>query len=500
MDNFNFLLLEDVYTDAELIIRTLKQSGINFSSIVVQGRKDFIEAIKEHKFDAILSDNALPQFSAAEALEICNENGLAVPFILITGAISEEYAVRIMKLGACDYILKDRMQRLPNAVVNAIEKCNLEAERKKYLDEVVAHEALMKEAEQLAHFGSWEADMVNFTQRWSDEQFRILGFEPGEIQPSISNFLSMVHPEDLEFVKEILDSSFMHVERQVYMCRIISKDGKLKHIHGEMAVKRDEKGKAYRLNGFIRDITDTKLAEVKEKQITSDLIQQNKDLQQFAYIVSHNLRAPVANIVGVTNILLEEDLSNEQRDEFMEGLSGSVQKLDEVIIDLNNILQVKHHLKENKEQVNFLHLVDDIKSSIGADDHVVKIRCDFEEVPEIDTLKSYMHSIFYNLISNSIKFRKQNEAPVIEIKTSKNKDKIELTFKDNGIGIDMEKRGDQVFGLYKRFHPGYADGKGMGLYMVKTHVETMGGKISVKSNVNEGIEFKIEFDQENSFE
>ena len=102
--------------------------------------------------------------------------------------------------------------------------------------------------------------------------------------------------------------------------------------------------------------------------------------------------------------------------------------------------------------------------------------------------------IFYKLISNSIKYKQSGLAPVIEIKSRKLADKIELSFKDNSIGMDLETKSEQIFGLYKRFHPQHAEGKGMGLFMVKTQVETLGGKISVQSKVNVGTEFKIEFD------
>ncbi len=115
----------------------------------------------------------------------------------------------------------------------------------------------------------------------------------------------------------------------------------------------------------------------------------------------------------------------------------------------------------------------------------------------MSTLKSYIQSIFYNLISNSIKFRQQGMQPFIEISSSKSHGKVKLLFKDNGIGIDLEKKGGHIFGLYKRFHPEYADGKGMGLFMVKTQVESLGGKISVASTVKVGTEFSIEFDQGN---
>ena len=247
----------------------------------------------------------------------------------------------------------------------------------------------------------------------------------------------------------------------------------------------------------LRNITKRKTSELQEKKITSELIQRNKDLEQFAYIISHNLRAPVANIIGISDALRDDTFDEGEKVIFMSGLHDSAKKLDNVITDLNRILQLKHGVNENKEIIQFSNIVNDIKFSIGgiAVNDIFQIQCDFSEVDEMITLKSYMHSIFYNLISNSLKYRKPDIAPVIEIRSRKLDDRIELYFKDNGIGIDMEKNGDMLFGLYKRFNQHIAEGKGMGLFMVKTQVETIGGKISVKSKVGDGTEFKIELDR-----
>ncbi len=496
MEKLRLLLLEDMITDAELVLRTLERSGMNYEATVTHDEAAFVKAIEENKYDAILADNSLPQFSAIEALKILNEKKISIPFILVTGSISEEYAVRMMKEGAWDYILKDRLQRLPNSVLNAIDKFRLEKERKKYFDEVVANEALLNEAARLAHFGSWELDPVNNKMRWSDEKYRILGYKPGEIQPSLENFLNSIHPDDLLFVKQIVDDAIKNLDHKKFYCRIINTDDTIKHIYSEMAVQRGNDGRARRINGFILDVSESKKAELKEKRISDDLLQRNKDLEQFAYIISHNLRSPVANIVGVSNALLEGDLEEEEHIEFMHALSSSVKKLDDIIIDLNYILEIKHNkVNESKEWINFSKIVEDIKFNISGmlSERGVMILEDFADADGMMTIKSYIHSIFYNLVSNSIKFAQSHLAPVIEIKSYKQADKIILIFKDNSIGIDLNKKNDQVFGLYKRFHPDYAEGKGMGLYMVKTQVETIGGRISVQSKVNEGTEFRIEF-------
>ncbi|MFN3444895.1 MAG: PAS domain S-box protein [Bacteroidia bacterium] len=233
-------------------------------------------------------------------------------------------------------------------------------------------------------------------------------------------------------------------------------------------------------------------ANVEQEKLTNDIIQRNQDLEQFTFIISHNLRAPAANIIGLAEILQEETLKPEEQKEVLKGLSSSISGLDAVIKDINSILQIKREVNDKKELISFSTLVNDILISIRnpIDINHVRIRSDFSEVDEIFSLKVYMYSIFHNLISNSIKYRKPNEQPLIEIKSKKEDGKIILTFKDNGLGIDMKTKGDKVFGLYKRFHS-HVEGKGMGLFMVKTQVEAIGGTISLTSEPNKGTEFKI---------
>ncbi len=237
------------------------------------------------------------------------------------------------------------------------------------------------------------------------------------------------------------------------------------------------------------------IANEEQKKLTNDIIQRNRDLEQFTYIISHNLRAPAANIIGFAEILQDETLSPQEQKEILKGLSKSVSGLDAVIKDINSILQVKREVNEKKELICFSKLVSDIFNSIGnyIDKNQVLIKPDFSEVDEIFSLKVYMHSIFYNLISNSIKYSKPDEQPLIEIKSKKEDGKIILTFKDNGLGIDLKTKGDKVFGLYKRFHS-HVEGKGMGLFMVKTQVEAIGGTISIASELNKGTEFTITFE------
>lgn len=248
--------------------------------------------------------------------------------------------------------------------------------------------------------------------------------------------------------------------------------------------------------GFIlanKDITETKTAMLERERVTADLIQHVKDLEQFTYIISHNLRAPVANIMGLSEMLKEDMLEADEKQEVVERVSRSIITIDGVIQDLNHILQSRELVNEKKEEVYFIDLVNAIKTSIHSTiaNEKVQINCSFE-VSSMSTVKSYLYSIFYNLTSNSIKYRQPGVAPIVQIESRKLKDKLELRFKDNGKGIDLEKNASQLFGLYKRFDT-TMEGKGMGLFMVKTQVEALGGTIKIKSKPNHGAEFTIVF-------
>jgi len=251
--------------------------------------------------------------------------------------------------------------------------------------------------------------------------------------------------------------------------------------------------------GITIDITERKKAETERANIIADMVQRNNDLEQFSYIISHNLRAPVANILGLVDIMQTIGLKKKEVKEVTAFLQTAAKNLDHVIIDINHILELKNNLNGKREIIDLEHLLSEVKLSIDNRiiDEPVNIICDFSAVPEMTSVKSYLYSIFSNLISNSIKYRCPGILPMIEIKSIKTDNKIQLIFKDNGLGIDLKRCGEEVFGLYKRFHH-HVEGKGMGLFMVKTQVELLGGKISVASKVNKGSEFKIQFDKSNS--
>jgi len=353
-------------------------------------------------------------------------------------------------------------------------------------------ESRLKEAQAISHIGNWEYDLESNFHIWSEELYSIFGITENGVVPSMELYLSFVHPEDIEKVRVEVEAAFVTYKATSYDFRFIRSDGSLRYGHTERKFEFDQSGKPVRLLGVLHDITENRLIEEEREKMISSLVQHTKNLEQFTSIISHNLRAPVANILGLSQVL-KTNITEEDRTRTEEFLFRSTEQLDEMLKDLNVILQAKSEIREYKETVNLVDLIESIKSSIRTviDNKHVRILTDFQDLENILVVRSYIYSIFYNLITNSIKYKQRGVPPIIRIRSELDQGKVRITCSDNGIGIDLVKYASQIFGLYKRFHED-AEGKGLGLFMVKTQVETLGGTIRVESNLNSGTEFTIE--------
>lgn len=361
-------------------------------------------------------------------------------------------------------------------------------------DKLKHSEARLNEAQAIAKIGSWVSDLTTHQIIWSEEIYRIFEVEPGRFDGMYSSVLKYLHPDDREEVERKW-KDWQHKNNTVKLeHRIVTAKGKEKYVVENWQMHYDEDGKAVQAIGTCQDITEKKEEELHKEKITNELIQRNKDLEQFSYMVSHNLRSPVANILGLTELLQQEKQGSKEQKSMLEYLDGTVKKLDSVIKDLNYVLQVKNQLDEHNETIVFSELLSDIKQSLlNKDSHEdVAIVSNFEAIDEMNSLKSYVYSIFHNLISNGIKYRREDVSSTVHITSFIEEGKLVLEFKDNGVGIDLERTGDEIFGLYKRFH-NHIEGKGLGLFMVKTQVEVLGGTISIDSTVNVGTTFRIVF-------
>ena len=243
-----------------------------------------------------------------------------------------------------------------------------------------------------------------------------------------------------------------------------------------------------------RDVTIEKEKEKEREQLIRELTQNNNDLKQFSYITSHNLRAPLSNLTGLLNLVDDIPIDNPELKEIINGFSTSTHLLNETINDLVKVIIIKDNPSINKEKVLikevFENVFNQLSFLIGIHKPILKI--ELEELSILNSNKSYLESIFLNLLTNSIKYKSPNKQLKITITSKVIDDNIILSFKDNGIGIDMERNKNKIFGLYQRFH-NHPDSKGLGLYLVKSQVESMNGSIDVESEVGKGTTFTITF-------
>jgi PAS domain S-box-containing protein len=243
-----------------------------------------------------------------------------------------------------------------------------------------------------------------------------------------------------------------------------------------------------------RDITERKNQEKEKEQLIKELTQNNKDLRQFSYITSHNLRSPLSNLIGLLKLSEDIVIENQELKLIVDGFSKSTYLLNETISDLGKVVIIRDNPSIDKQNVVLLesieNVLDQIAISVKKTNPLIEIN--IKKDAYIYANKAYLESIILNLITNSIKYKSEIRPLKIKIDLVEEETLTTITFQDNGLGIDLVKYKDKIFGLYQKFH-NYPDSKGLGLYLVKSQIESMGGKIEIESDVDVGTKFSIYF-------
>ncbi|PKV76177.1 PAS domain S-box protein [Pontibacter ramchanderi] len=322
----------------------------------------------------------------------------------------------------------------------------------------------------------------------------LTGYTEEEFTGQTGLWYRTIHPDDSQYVAQHILPALLKGKRQHYEVRIQTKDGQCKWLMLRVSPRKDENGMVYRIDGSASDMTSYKEAQQKRDELTDQLLKQNQNLQQFAYIVSHNLRAPIANILGLTTIYNKHKPDSPTNPRVVENMFKSAKLLDATIRDLNDLLTIRSELNNVREEIKLEEVFDEVYDSLPTEwlgEHTT-IERDFEEAPAVIGVRSYVHSIMHNLITNALKYRSPDRNLHLRLKTFTIPNYICLSVSDNGLGIDLSKEKEKVFGLYKRFHS-HGEGRGLGLHLVKTQAELLGGKVEVDSQVNVGTTFNIYF-------
>lgn len=258
----------------------------------------------------------------------------------------------------------------------------------------------------------------------------------------------------------------------------------------------------------VNTVLDKQKAEIKEandlltNRITqatkellesnSELIKHNSELQQFSYTVSHNLRGPVATLLGLVSIAKSSD-PELMNNPLLAHIARASKTLDATIKDLGRIVDVRNLIYKIKQKIRFDAIFGEVTEFLITDisEKKIEISTDFK-AHTIYTVKPMLASILHNLVSNAIKYTSRERSAKIRITTEELHGTVVLKVRDNGLGIDLKNHGHNLFKLYKRFHL-HTEGKGIGLYLVKMQVESLGGKITVESELNRFTEFTVVF-------
>jgi K+-sensing histidine kinase KdpD len=211
-------------------------------------------------------------------------------------------------------------------------------------------------------------------------------------------------------------------------------------------------------------------------------------------VISHNLRAPLANLTGLMSLLDMETIQDADTLELIEAVKSSTNNLNISVNDIIDILMIKAGDDNVTEPVTVAPVWNRVTTSLSylIETAKAQIEEDFTEAPVVPFKESYLESVLANLLSNALKYKSDERQLIINIKTYQEQGNVVLVFEDNGIGIDLNKHGHHLFGLYKRFS-NKAEGKGLGLYIVQSQIVALGGKIEAKSELNKGTRFTISF-------
>lgn len=341
--------------------------------------------------------------------------------------------------------------------------------------------------------GMWEYDAAAKRVYFSEGSKQIIGVNDPNFGAHIDAWNERVHPDD----KETYYSNFQdHLKGLVPMYenehRVRCEDGSYKWIRDRgKIVEWDSHNNPKRIIGTHTDITYQKQNEIKINQSLLLATEHNNKLKNFAHIVTHNLKQHAANFEGLME-LFDDAESRSEEEEILSHLRTLSSSLSKTISNLHDIVNVQNskNLKTKK-----IYIADAIDNILEVLDIVIKENnaTIYNNIPRKLFLYyncSYFESIIQNLLSNAIKYKHPDRDPVISIDFYFDKNEFQLTISDNGVGIDLDKYGKDIFGLYKTFHHN-DDAEGVGLYLIKNQIESYGGRIKVESEVNVGTTFTI---------
>ena len=341
------------------------------------------------------------------------------------------------------------------------------------------------QAQQIAHLGHWEVDLDTDEVIWSEEAFRILGLEPYSIKPSTENFIKQIHPSDVENVRELIRHSRQTLTSYTVNARLLWPDGSLRYLFVKGEYEFDKLEKPLRVYGTMLDTTELVKKEEKLKEV-------NEELELFIYKSSHDIKGPIATLLGLVG-LAKRQTTDKNTLEFINNIDIVTNKLKTTIAQLLKIMHLRKVQSDNSV-IDMEELLEEIIDSFKYMEEYTTIQFNIinKQTEPITANRELLFTILYNLMENSIRYRKDGESESevsVKIVSDKDRKRTLIEIADNGIGIP-EKEKPKIFNMFYRASE-KSEGAGLGLYLVKKAIEKVNGVIEFTSEQGVGSTFTI---------
>jgi CheY-like chemotaxis protein len=340
MEALKILMLEDSPYDVELVQYELKKGGINFITKVVDTKADFIRELGGFKPDIILSDHSMPQFNSIEALKIYKEKGIGVPFVLVTGSVSEEFAVQAILNGASDYLLKTNLTRLPSAVTNALDSWRAVREKEKAEKEIKQMNVFLNQvmdSQPIIFYISKISGEESVNYFISKNVKNITGYEVNEFLENPKLWFENIYPTESETVIESFEKKIADGGGDIEY-RWKCADDTYKWFVDNFTVVKDENGEEL-IHGAWIDITKLKNADLRKLLFS-------KGMEEMLFMISHKVRHSVAQIRGLSNLIEDEIITEEDIKriaEYMKEPANSLELYTKQLTDLMDDLKKRNN-------------------------------------------------------------------------------------------------------------------------------------------------------------
>jgi PAS domain S-box-containing protein len=480
------LILEDRKEDFELVVHELRRAGFAGRCQRVETEKEYVSQLLVRP-TIILADYVLPEFGALRALKLLQETELDVPFIVLTGAVSEELVVECMKRGAADYLLKDRLARLGPAVTSALEETRLRRQKKKTEAAFGKCSERFQRLVETTNVIPWEFDRETARFTYVGPQaVTLLGY-PLEYWYGDGFWEAHVHPEDQDVLFRPSDPSSS--KDHDLTCRMRTSDLKTIYLHCIIQTTTSCDNSASLASGFMVDITELKKTQQSLARHAEALASSNADLQQFAYAASHDLQEPLRMVSFYTQLLAKryKGKLDSDADEFIGyALDGATRMRDLIkhLLEYSRVGARKIEFAPIDCEAIFKESMANLEIALHESNAIVT----HDPLPMVTGDASQLGQVLQNLLGNAIKFR-NGKTPYIHVSARQENEDWLFSVSDNGIGIEPQYL-ETIFAIFHQLHgKDKYEGTGVGLAMSRKIVERHRGRIWVESKPGEGATF-----------